>query len=112
MRDLGFLVREFEPSFFQEMGHERLDLITKKFLRCACDQESSSPGEFHPQALTEPDVRLSPHPALITRPTAASPRRVPPNRLVDPTTRLGDWAPSLHAHYRHFPATTSPSAPV
>src|SRR4051794_13973278 len=27
-------------------------------------------------------------------------------------TRLDDWAPSLHAHYRHFHATTSPSAPV
>src|SRR5258705_6344083 len=39
MSDLGFLVRELEPSFLQEMGHERLDLITKKFLRCACDQE-------------------------------------------------------------------------
>ena len=25
--------------------------------------QSSSPGESHPQALTEPDVRLSPHPA-------------------------------------------------
>jgi hypothetical protein len=43
---------------------------------------------------------------------AASSRQVPPNRLVDPTIRLGDWAPSLHAHYRHFDATTSPSAPV
>ena len=39
MRDLGFLVRELEPSFFQEMGHERLDLITEKCLRRACDQE-------------------------------------------------------------------------
>src|SRR5208337_4066791 len=39
MRDLGFLVRELKPSFFQEMGHERLDLITEKFLRRACDQE-------------------------------------------------------------------------
>src|SRR3954454_2869840 len=27
-------------------------------------------------------------------------------------TRLDDWAPSLHAHYRHFFATTSQSAPV
>src|SRR3954451_8159935 len=27
-------------------------------------------------------------------------------------TRLDDWAPSLRAHYRHFLATTSPSAPV
>ena len=74
--------------------------------------ESSSPGEFHPQALTEPDGRLSPHPALITRPTVALPRRVPPRRWVDPATKLGDWAPSLHAHYRHFHAPTSPSAPV
>ena len=27
--------------------------------------ESSSPGEFHPQALTDPDVTVSRHPALI-----------------------------------------------
>ena len=27
--------------------------------------ESSSPGEFHPQALTDPDVNVSAHPALI-----------------------------------------------
>jgi hypothetical protein len=40
------------------------------------------------------------------------PRRAPPHRWVGPTTKPGDWAPSLHAHYRHFDATTSPSAPV
>src|SRR5262245_51837652 len=68
MRDPGLLVRELEPPFLQEVSHERLDLITKEFLRCAGDQESSSPGEFHPQALTEPDGSLSAHPALITRP--------------------------------------------
>src|SRR5271166_4138482 len=28
-----------EPSFLQELGHERLDLITEKCLRRACDQE-------------------------------------------------------------------------
>jgi hypothetical protein len=28
-------------------------------------EESSSPGEFHPQALTDPDVNVSAHPALI-----------------------------------------------
>ena len=39
MRDLGLLVGEFEPSLLQELSHERLDLITKKFLRCAGDQE-------------------------------------------------------------------------
>ena len=30
--------------------------------------ESSSAGEFHPHALTEPDVNLSIHPALIVQP--------------------------------------------
>jgi hypothetical protein len=28
--------------------------------------KSSSPGEFHPQALTDPDVTVSRHPARIT----------------------------------------------
>jgi len=31
------------------------------------DHKSSSPGELHPQALTEPDVNLSTHPALIVQ---------------------------------------------
>ena len=31
-------------------------------------EESSSPGEFHPQALTDPDVTVSRHPALIVQP--------------------------------------------
>ncbi len=31
------------------------------------DVASSSPGELHPQALTEPDVNLSAHPALIVQ---------------------------------------------
>ena len=57
-------------------------------------------------------MRLSPHPALLTRPMVALSREVPPHHWVDPATKLGDWAPSLHAHYRHFLATTSPSAPV
>ena len=39
MRDLGFLVGELQPAFLQEVSHERLDLITEKFLRCARDQE-------------------------------------------------------------------------
>ena len=39
MRDPGLLVRELEPSSLQEVGHERLDLITKEVLRCARDQE-------------------------------------------------------------------------
>ena len=45
------------------------------------DHKSSSPGELHPQALTEPDVKLSLHPAPIAQPpvkTALLQPRVPP----------------------------------
>src|SRR5512135_3468053 len=91
---------------------DRFEHVLGLSLALGVNDQSSSPGEFHPQALTEPDGRLAPHPALITRPLVALPRRVPPHRWVDPATKLGDWAPSLHAHYRHFHATTGPSAPV
>jgi hypothetical protein len=37
------------------------------------NQEVSSPGESHPQALSEPDVNLSAHPAPIIQSTAESP---------------------------------------
>jgi len=35
-------------------------------------RESSSPKESHPQALTDPDVSLSTHPAPIVQPQEAS----------------------------------------
>ena len=97
MRDPGLLVGELEPSFLQEVSHERLDLITKEFLRCAGDQESSGPGEFHPQALSDPDGRLSPHPALMiqspvesrsARGRTDSDRVAPP----DPASGLRWWS--------------------
>jgi hypothetical protein len=34
------------------------------------DEKVSSPGESHPQALSEPDVSLSTHPAPIIQPPA------------------------------------------
>ncbi len=34
--------------------------------------KSSSPGDFHPQALTETDVTVSRHPALIIAPPVLS----------------------------------------
>ena len=37
------------------------------------NDESSSAGESHPHALTEPDVNLSTHPALIAQPSARDP---------------------------------------
>ena len=51
MRDPGFLVGEFETPLGQELCHERLDFILKEDLGRAGDDESSSPGDFHPQAL-------------------------------------------------------------
>ena len=45
---------------------------------------SSSGGEFHPSALREPDVRLSPHPAPTLQPPVA--RRV--------ATGQTDWGPA------------------
>ena len=49
--------------------------------------ESSSPGEFHPQALTDPDGRLSPHPALMIQSPVVSPTATEPavqDRVVPP----------------------------
>ena len=63
--------------------------------------ESSSPGEFHPQALTDPDVSLSTHPALII-PSQLSEACLTvwllPS-LVDQRVKLDDPTPSLHPHY-------------
>src|SRR5208337_5421380 len=61
----------------------------------------SRPGEFHPEPLTDPDVRLSPHPARATQ------RRLAPygeragflRSPVDPTNAASDPPPSLHGHY-------------
>ncbi len=36
-------------------------------------EESSSAGEFHPHALTDPDVTVSRHPARIVQPTVCFP---------------------------------------
>src|SRR6516162_5001622 len=114
MGDQGLLGGHLQPEVvMQEARQSSLDLLSFIPRSNEAQEESSSPGEFHPQALTEPDGSLATHPALITRPfPALSPRAVPPPRWVDPTTRRDDWAPSLQAHYRPFAATTSPSAPV
>src|SRR5262249_12433741 len=49
--DPGFLVGEFETPLGQELHHERFDPIFEENLGRASDDESSSPGELHPQAL-------------------------------------------------------------
>ena len=76
--------------------------------------KSSSPGEFPPQALTDTDVTVSRHPALII-PSQLSETYFTvwllPS-LVGRRVKLDDPTPSLHPHYRDFIAITGYSVPV
>ena len=75
---------------------------------------SSSPKEPPLQALTEPDVNLSVHPALIIQPMTKRlcfTQRLLPS-LVDLSIKLDTAAPSLQFHYRTFFTTPGCSAPV
>jgi len=56
-----FQAELFKPLFQCIKTGSGIDFVFKS------DYESSSPGELHPQALTEPDVNLSAHPALMIR---------------------------------------------
>src|ERR1700736_5765946 len=57
--------RQFELTHsFLEFVKERPRLV----LVLKADDGVSGAGEFHPRALAETDVRLSPHPAPIVRP--------------------------------------------
>src|SRR5688572_7467006 len=66
------------PGLFRmQLQLEERKAFSQSFPHCArvllalkAHHESSSPGELHPQALREPDVRLSPHPAPTTQPQA------------------------------------------
>src|SRR4029450_3335155 len=75
---------------------------------------SSSAGESHPHALTEPTLTLSSQPALIVQPStkglALSMQLLP--LPVGHWTSLGNGVPSVQSHYRTFLPTTNPSAPV
>ena len=77
------------------------------------DGESGSPGEFHPQAPTDPCVNLSIHtaPVSLTLETSrfqAYTKRnpVPPSCLVDLHLSRADSSPSLQPHYRTFNTNT------
>ncbi len=76
---------------------------------------SSSAGELHPYALTEPYVKLSFHTALLApdRPAARCEiTTVLPGIRLTVALPLDEAAPSLQPHYRAFLTTTSNSAPV
>jgi len=75
--------------------------------------ESSSPGESHPQALTDPYVNLSIHTAPVSHTLEisrlqadAESNPVPPSLLVDCRLLRADSSPSLQPHYRAFNTTT------
>ena len=59
------------------------------------DDQSSRPGESHPQALTEPDMNVSAHPALTVQP------------LLDATSASGQRAPGRRPRW---PVSGAPSA--
>jgi len=60
----SLLLVDFYLKYFVSEGNLKITLSRKEELREGV-VESSSPGEFHPQALTDPDVNVSAHPALI-----------------------------------------------
>jgi len=54
-----------------QLGHDLLDLLQSFLgfsLGSADDHKVSGPREFHPRALSEPDMNLSAHPAPIIQP--------------------------------------------
>ena len=64
------------PSLNHSQGKKSLSFCATQ------NDKSSSAGEFHPHALTEPDVNLSAHPALIVQPAnegTASEQTTPPD---------------------------------
>jgi hypothetical protein len=58
----GFTRLRFQSHLLEPPRGEPLAFFDDRFVFVE-DDESSSAGEFHPRALTELDVRLSPHPA-------------------------------------------------
>jgi hypothetical protein len=77
------------------------------------DEKLSSPAESHRQALPEPDVNLSIHPAPIVQPVitgGCDPCESSSCEL--PTITPDDNTPSVQFQYRTFVPTTSASVPV
>src|SRR5208282_5003660 len=96
LNQAGLVRMERQRELLQPVAH-RLPEAASVALMLEADDKSSSGGEFHPSALTEPDVRLSPHPAPTLQPPVA--RRVA-------TGRTG-WGPAA----RCIPASASTHVP-
>src|SRR5262249_31660246 len=98
MSDQRLLPGEFELEHIaQESFQLTLDLFGLLAWPTEAEEESSGPGELHPQAFSDPDGRLSPHPALMiqspvesrsARGPAGSGRVAP----ADPASGLRCWS--------------------
>jgi hypothetical protein len=78
-----------------------------------CQIESSGPGELHPQALTDPDVSVSTHPALTVQPVNGFALPKGSFRMaVDLSIKPNSVAPSLQRHYSTFITVGSEEAPI
>src|SRR5262249_5716702 len=83
VHDARLFFREDQTAFL-EPGRQLASGFFDLLPRLTEDDESSSLGEFHPQALAEPDVELSPHPALMTQsPVGFRSARGPTDRARD-----------------------------
>jgi len=67
-----FLLRQLQTKAFQPVLQAALKILCIALV-LKTGQKVSSPGESHPQALSEPGVNLSAHRAPIIQPTAKSP---------------------------------------
>ena len=65
---LGLLLRELNASQFQEVVYLWDDIVPQYYFAGCRDDESSRPEEPPFQALTEPDVNVSAHPAPAIEP--------------------------------------------
>ena len=100
MRDLGILFIHLLITVVKLMGPGGSRAVVAESL-IVKHQRLSSPGELHPEALADPDVNVSAHPAPIIQPT---------NRpcithgflpfQVDPQVTLNDATPLLCPHYQ------------
>jgi len=66
INDLGLLRIEFQLAFRKPLL-KLVQQLASLILAAAVDDGSSRPGGLHPQALTDPDLNVSAHPALIAR---------------------------------------------
>src|SRR3954470_8323019 len=69
---LGLALVERQAELRQPVLELR-EKLPRLCLVLTADHQSSSGGDLHPSALSEPDVRLSPHPAPTLQPPAARP---------------------------------------